>query len=173
MHQDCVPYPRRALYLLLTVPMIGLYIAIAAYMWTFRIAFFVVYIASFVLVAILQSYVCVVWECPYVGRFAPCAGGFCLPSSQIARLFRNTQRSETTYNIVVTLAFLSLIAFVLTPVYPLYRLGLLYLLAYVGVAIVYALCFLAFVCPVCATRHVCPGGQAAAKLRGSIRRQDS
>jgi hypothetical protein len=150
--------------------MIGLYIAIAAYLWTFSLAFLVVYIASFALVALLQSYVCVVWECPYVGRFAPCAGGFCLPSSQLARLFRHTRRSETTYNIVVTLAFVSLVAFVLTPMYPLFELGLLYLLTYVGAAVVYALCFLAFICPVCATRHVCPGGQAATKLRESIRR---
>jgi hypothetical protein len=170
MGENCVPYRRKGLYLALTLPMIALYVAIAIYLWTVGIVFSVLYIALFVLVATAQAYVCVYWQCPYVGKFAPCVGGFCLPSSQIARLYRNVKRSEGTYNFALTLAFVSFVAIILFPVYFLYQLGLLYLLAYLGVVVVYGLCFLLFICPVCGTRHVCPGGQTAVRLRESIDR---
>jgi len=168
MSEHCVPYQRKALYLVLTVPMIVLYLAIAAYLWTVNIAFVVIYGACFVLVAVLQGYICAYWQCPYVGRFAPCAGGFCLPSSQIARLFRNVKKSETTYNIVAMFAFLSLLGIIAFPLYFIYKLSILYMLAYLGIVVVYTLAFLLLICPVCGTRYVCPGGKAAMKLRESI-----
>ena len=170
MEKNCVPYRRRGLYLALTLPMIALYVTIAAYFWTVGMVFSVIYVALFVVVAMAQAYVCVYWQCPYVGKFAPCVGGFCLPSSQIAKLYRNVKRSERTYNLTLTLAFVSFVAIILFPVYSLYQLGLLYLLAYLGIVVLYALCFLLFICPVCGTRHVCPGGQTAVKLRALIDR---
>ena len=169
MSESCVPYKRKALYLLLTIPMIILYVVIAAYLWTVNIVAFVIYVAFFVLVAILQGYVCVHWQCPYVGKFAPCVGGFCLPSSQVARLFKNVKRSERTYNVVVTLAFLNFVGIIIFPVYFIYKLSVISMVVYLGIVIVYALCFLRFICPVCGTRHVCPGGQTAVKLWKSIR----
>ena len=105
MTEPCGPYQRKTLYLALTIPMIVMYVAIADYLWTASPVFCLIYCALFVLVSVLQAYVCVHWQCPYVGKFAPCVGGFCLPASQIARLFRNVRRSESTYNFVVTAAF--------------------------------------------------------------------
>lgn len=168
MSENCVPYRRKGLYLVLTVPMIALYVTIAAYLWTVGVVFFLIYVALFVLVAFLQGYVCVYWQCPYVGKFAPCVGGFCLPSSQIARLYRGVKRSERIYNVAVTLAFVCFFGIILFPIYFLYQLGIWFLVAYVGFVIVYALCFLLFICPVCGTRHVCPGGHTAVKLREAI-----
>jgi hypothetical protein len=169
MNENCVPYKRKALYLLLTIPMIAMYVAIAVFLWTVDVAFFSIYCAFFVLVVILQSYVCIHWQCPYVGKFAPCVGGFCLPSSQIARLFRHVKRSEKTYTIVLTLAYVNFFGFILFPIYFIYQQGFVYALIYVGVVAVYALCFLLFICPVCGTRHVCPGGQTAMQLRDKIK----
>lgn len=94
MNELGVPYHRKGLYLLLTTPMFVVYILIATHLWTINIVFFVIYCAFFISVALFMSYVCVYWECPYVGKFAPCVGGFCLPSSQIARLLKNVRRSE-------------------------------------------------------------------------------
>jgi hypothetical protein len=170
MNGDCVPYKRKALYLLLTIPMIVMYMAIAVFLWTVNIALFSIYCALFMLVAISQSYVCAYWQCPYVGKFAPCVGGFCLPSSQIARLFENVERSEKTYDIVVTLAYVSFFGIMLFPIYFIYGLSFVYMLIYLGVVAIYALCFMLFICPVCGTRHVCPGGQTAIQLKDKIRR---
>lgn len=165
MNKNCVPYPRKALYLLLTIPMIGIYVAIAILLWQANVIAFVVYCALFPIVAFGQSYACVYWECPYIGKFAPCAGGFCLPSSQIARLLKNVKRSARTYNVAVSVAFVALLGIVVLPVPFLYRQSLGYLLGYLGIVVAYAAAFLWWICPVCATRHVCPGGQAAMKLR--------
>ena len=168
MNENCVPYPRKRLYLLLTVPMIVMYVAIAAFLWQVSPIFFVIYLSLFVIVAIFQSYVCVYWQCPYVGKFAPCVGGFCLPSSQIARLFKNVTVTERAYNIMVTVAFTGFLAIIVIPVYFLYQQGLVYLLAYLGIVLIYAVSFLWLICPVCGTRHVCPGGQTSTKLRKMI-----
>jgi len=168
MSEGCVPYPRKGLYLVLTVPMIVMYAALALFLWRVSRAFFVVYLGLFVLVAIAQSYVCVCWQCPYVGRFAPCVGGFCLPSSQIARLFRNVKATTRSYNIVVTVAFAGFLGIIVLPVYFLYRQSIGYLLGYLGIVLVYTACFLWLICPVCGTRWVCPGGQTATKLREMI-----
>ncbi len=169
MNANCVPYKRKALYLFLTIPMIALYAVLAVFLWTVHTAAFVVYCTFFVLVAIFQSYVCVHWQCPYVGKFAPCVGGFCLPSSQIARLFKHAKRSEKTYNLAVTLAYINFFGLILFPIYFVYRQSFVYLLIYLGIVVVYAVCFLLFICPVCGTRHVCPGGQTAIQLRNKIK----
>jgi hypothetical protein len=171
MDQDCVPFQRKTLYLLLTIPMIAMYVAIAVFLWRVNIVAFVVYCALFPVVALGQSFACVHWECPYVGKFAPCAGGFCLPSSQIARLLKNVKRSARIYNVAVSGAFLALLGIVILPVPFLYQQGLVYFLAYLGIVVAYAAAFLWWICPVCATRQVCPGGQAATKLREAITRK--
>jgi len=173
MNENCVPYKRKSWYLLLTVPMIVMYVAIAVFLWRVSLAFFVIYCALFIAVAISQSYVCVYWQCPYVGKFAPCVGGFCLPSSQIARLFRNVKRSERTYNIAVTLAFVGFLGIIILPIYFLYQLNMVYMLIYLGIVLVYAISFLWLICPVCGTRYICPGGQTSTKLRDIIKGSDA
>jgi hypothetical protein len=170
MNKSCVPYKRKALYLLLTIPMIVTYGVVALFLWTVHSAYLMIYCTFFVLVALLQSYVCAHWQCPYNGKFAPCVGGFCLPSSQIARLFKHVKRSEKTYTIVLTLAYINFFGVILFPIYFIYRQSFVYMLIYLGIVAVYTLCSLLFICPVCGTRHVCPGGQTAMQLRDKIKR---
>ena len=98
-------------------------------------------------------------------------GGFCLPSSQLARLFKRAKRTERAYNIVVTLAFAGFLGIIGLPVYFLYQHSIVYLLAYLGIVLIYAACFLWWICPVCGTRHVCPGGQTATKLREMLAKE--
>ena len=114
---NCVPYRRKTLYIILTIPMIVLYIAIAYFFWNIGVVFFAIYAVLFILVAIGQSYACVYLKCPYVGKFAPCVGGFCLPASQIARLYNPEKRSERTYNIFVTMAFITFAGIIFFPIY--------------------------------------------------------
>lgn len=165
MNENCVPYPRKTLYLLLTIPMIGIYVAIAALLLRVSPTSFVVYCGLFVIVALSQSYVCAYLQCPYVGKFAPCVGGFCLPSSQIARWLKNTKRTKRNYNIFVSLAFVAFLGIIVLPIYFLHQQSLLHLLIYLGIVLFYAASFLGFICPACGTRHVCPGGQTSTKLR--------
>lgn len=171
MKNECVPYPRKGLYLLLTAPMIGLYVFIAAHLWTLHIGWFAIYGSLFFLVALSMSYVCVYWECPYVGKFAPCVGGFCLPSSQIARLWKNAPRSGRYYNIALNLAYINFFGIIIFPMYFLFESGIPYFLSYSGIVLLYTILFMLFICPVCGTRNVCPGGQSALPLRKMISNQ--
>ena len=173
MNELCVPYPRKGLYLLFTIPMFVVYILIATHLWTIKIVFFVIYCAFFIFVALFMSYVCVYWECPYVGKFAPCVGGFCLLSSQIARLWKNVRGSDQIYNVALNLAYFNFFGIILFPIYFLYQLGLLYFLAYLGIATIYIILFMRFICPVCGTRHICPGGQSATALQNFIEQNKS
>ena len=172
MNENCVPYQRRGLYLLLTIPMIVMYVAIAVLLWQVSKVALLIYGALFIIVALGQSYVCVYWQCPYVGRFAPCVGGFCLPSSRIALLFKKAKRTEQRYNMAVTLAFAALLGIIVLPIYFLYQQHIVLMLAYLGIVAAYAVSFLCLICPACATRQVCPGGQTSTKLRDMITRQD-
>ncbi|MBN1440753.1 MAG: hypothetical protein JW929_15205 [Anaerolineales bacterium] len=171
MIENCASYPRKTLYLILTIPMIGIYIGIAVLLWKVNRTFFAVYLSQFVLVALFQSYVCVYWRCPYVGGFAPCVGGFCLPSSQLARVLKNAKRSEGLYNVAVTLAFASFLSIIVLPMYFIYQQSAIYLLVYLGIVLVYAASFFWWICPVCGTRHVCPGGQTSTKLRELLKQK--
>ncbi len=168
MNKSCVPYPRKALYLSLTIPMLVMYVAIAALLWQISPIAFTIYCGLFVIVAFAQSYVCVYWKCPYVGKFGPCVGGFCLPSSQLARLFAHTRKSKRAYDTAINLAFASFLGIIVLPMYFLYLLSLSALLGYLAIVLAYAAGFLWMICPVCATRHVCPGGQTAMKLHSLV-----
>jgi hypothetical protein len=170
--KDCVPYQRRPLYLILTIPMIIMYAVIAICLWRVNIAVFATYVSLFVFVAFFMSYVCVYWECPYVGKFAPCVGGFCLPSSQIARLFKNVKRSGTRYTIFLNLAYASFFGILLFPTYFLYVQNIMYLLVYIGIVVVYLALFTLYICPVCGTRHICPGGQMAVKIKEKLEKNE-
>ena len=54
MSEHCVskPYPRKTLYLVLTIPMLVLYVAIALFLWQYHPIAFAVYLSLFVIVAI-------------------------------------------------------------------------------------------------------------------------
>ena len=164
----CIPYTRKTLYLVLTFPMIVLYIFIAAFLWRIHIVASLVYLTLFIGVALCMSVVCVYWECPYVGRFAPCVGGFCLPSSRLALLWKNQKISEKRYKLFYNLAFFFFFGIILFPLYFLFNTNWLFALGYFLVVVVYWLVYSFLICPVCATRFKCPGGQMAMSMRKAI-----
>ncbi len=158
------------MYLLLTVPMLMVYGVITAFLGQRGLVYALAYIALFIVVALAQSLVCVYWACPYLRRFDPCVGGFCLPSNMIARLYRGTSISKGVYHVAVTLACLAFGGIFLFPVPFLYRQNIIYLLIYAGVALAYIGGFLGLICPVCATREACPAGQLSIKLKETIKK---
>jgi hypothetical protein len=165
LNDPCVPYPRKSLYLILTIPMIAGYLLLAVLIGRISAISLFIYLSLFLVVAVAQSYVCIYWQCPYVGKFAPCVGGFCLPASRIALLLRNVKRTEGAYKVFVNIALLAFLGIIIYPIYFVYLYGMVYLVIYFSIVAVYAILFLGFICPVCATRKVCPGGQTSAKLR--------
>ena len=165
MHDDCVPYPRKALYLGITVPLVVVYVTIAFFLGSIHLALVLIYAMCFILVAVFQAYCCVHQDCPYIGRFCPGAGGFCTPASRIAKLWRNVERTETRFNVFGSIAFVNLLVIVFLPVYFLFQWNPFTLLPYFAIVGAYTCGMLLLICPVCAIRDTCPGGKASGRLR--------
>ena len=92
MHTDCIPYKRKALYLLLTVPIIILYLVIMGYLWKINTIVFFIYLSLFALSILFQSYCCEYQSCPYIGKFCPGIGGFIIPASVVALLLKKIKK---------------------------------------------------------------------------------
>ena len=75
MDKDCIPFKRKVLYLVLTIPLLLIFVAIAIYLFLTSLIPFIIYCSIIFMVIILQSYCCAYQNCPYVGKFCPGIGG--------------------------------------------------------------------------------------------------
>ncbi|MBI9047180.1 MAG: hypothetical protein JEZ06_22020 [Anaerolineaceae bacterium] len=171
--KPCSDYPRKKLYWILTFPMMLLHSAIAILLFKFHWSVFLIYLSLIILVALSMSFVCHHWKCPYIGKFAPCVGGFCLPSSRIAVLWKNQQRSEKRYKFALNIAYTYFFGIILFPIYFIFLYGWLTMVMYILIVFIYAFLFSIYIYPVCRTREVCPGGQSAMKLQKWMNKKTS
>ena len=158
---SCVPYRRKGLYLLLTVPFLALLIAVFVYLWTFCFVLSIIFFLSYMAMCYFQAYCCAYQECPYIGGFCPALIGI-MPASPMAKLLYGnkeivkSKRAFETHAIVASIAWLGLIVL---PLFWIAKLGLWLVVGYVASHAVYYLIFGLTICPVCAIRNTCPGGK--------------
>jgi|AntAceMinimDraft_17_1070374.scaffolds.fasta_scaffold10473_3 hypothetical protein len=164
MFKDCIPFKKKALYLVLTIPIVIIFILIVLYLWQTGLIPFIIYCCLFLLVIMLQSYCCAYQDCPYIGKFCPGIGGITILSSVIALLWKNTKRSEKMFNLFASIGFSCLIGIVVFPLFFIYKLGIFVLISYLVIAIFYCITFFALICPFCAIRDTCPGGKIAGQI---------
>lgn len=164
MFKECIPFKKKALYLSLTIPIVAVFIVIAVYLWLSGLLPFIIYCSLFLLVTLLQSYCCAYQDCPYIGKFCPGIGGVTVLSSIIARLLKNTYKSRKLFNLFASIGFFCLIAIAIFPVFFIYKLGIVILVGYLIIAMVYFITFFILICPFCAIRDTCPGGKIAVKI---------
>jgi len=156
----CVPYARRGLYLILTVPIMILILALAVYLWSFNVAVSITFIAFYVLANVFQAYCCAYQECPYIGGFCPAIAGI-IPSSIIAKKFfpGTMRKSKAVFNLCATVAFCCLLGLVILPLFWIARASVVLAIAYPLLIAVYVFVFLSQICPACAIRNTCPAGR--------------
>jgi len=163
MKKQCPTYKNKGIYFLITIPLILLYIAVAYYLWNFAHVFFWIYLALFILINVFQSYCCAYQQCPYMYGFCPGIGGFIIPASRIARLFKNKATSKSLFNLSAIIASVFALGIIMLPLFFLRDLGILFILLYCLIFIAYGELFLKIICPDCATKKTCPAGILSSK----------
>jgi len=173
MYKDCVPFKKKSLYLLLTIPIVTIFFAIAIYLWLTSLIPFIIYCSLFLMVIILQSYCCAYQDCPYIGNFCPGIGGVIIISSIIALLLQKIKKSKILFELFATLGFTCLIGITIFPLFFIYKLGIVVLISYLVIAIFYFIAFFALICPVCAIRDTCPGGKVSGRILNVNNKHDA
>lgn len=158
---SCVPYPRRGLYLALTVPILLILAAATIYLGTIHVLLSLTVVLLYASMSVFQAYCCAHQGCPYVGGFCPAVMGI-LPASLLAKLLYGDGaivRSQEKFQRHAILACASWFGLVVFPLPWLTRLGIGFMAGYVLFNVAYTLVFWLTICPICAIRDICPGGK--------------
>jgi hypothetical protein len=158
---SCVPYRRKGLYFLLTIPFLLLLVAVFVYLWTFSFVLSLVLALFYGMTCLFQAYCCAYQDCPYVGGFCPAVAGI-MPASLLAKLLYGRGRitkSKKMFETQATFGVIGLLGMAFSPVFWIAKLGLLFAIGYVAYHVVNYVVFLFTICPACAIRHTCPGGK--------------
>jgi hypothetical protein len=157
---SCVPYRRKGLYFLLTVPFLVLFILVFLYLWTFSPLLSMVFLLLYLAMCYFQAYCCAYQGCPYVGGFCPAILGI-MPASLLAKLVYGEKvvTSKKWFGIQAALASVCWLGLIAFPLFWVAKLGAPFALGYVFCHAVYYVIFGLTICPVCAIRGTCPGGK--------------
>lgn len=157
---SCVPYRRKRAYFILTVPFLIVLVLVAVYLWSIGFALSLIFISLFIIANLSQSYCCAYQDCPYIGGFCPAVAGI-MPSGMLARLIRGkrVKKSETLFNLLAAIAFLSLVGLIGFPLFWIADLSIPLAIGYFVLNIAYYTAFFLAICPACAIRDTCPGGK--------------
>ncbi|MBN1695650.1 hypothetical protein JW879_09705 [candidate division WOR-3 bacterium] len=158
--------------MLLTIPIIILYLFVIVHLWELNKLIFTIYCSLFVLGILFQSYCCAYQRCPYIGKFCPGLGGFIIPASIVALLLKKVKKVKSLFDLFASLGFLCLLGIIILPIYFIYKLGVNLLIFYSIIVIAYSVLFLVLICPVCAIRDTCPAGKASSNIYKSIKFND-
>ena len=158
---SCVPFRKKTLYLVLTVPLLLILILVLVYLWTYSPVLSLIFLLLFLAACYFQAYCCAYQACPYIGHFCPAIVGI-MPASFLAKIIYpqgKIVRSKERYWINIVLATISWLALAIFPLFWIVRVHVMYAVGYLACHLVYSLFFFLRICPVCAIRETCPGGK--------------
>jgi len=164
--RNCVPYSRKKVYLVITLPLILVILIVFGFLFFINPIYSIIFISFWLGANVFQSYCCEYQDCPYTDGFCPAVAGI-IPASRIANLpiIKNMKKSKTRFDLFATFGSLCLMGLIIFPLFFLIELGIFYPLGYIIFILIYAILFLWNVCPICAIRGTCPGGRASTSLR--------
>ena len=158
---SCVPFRRKGLYLLLTIPFLLLMAAVFVFLWLYSFLAALVLLGFYLAMCYFQAYCCVYQDCPYTGGFCPAIAGI-MPASPLAKyIYRRKTiiKSSKIFNRRALLATFCWLGMIVLPLYWLFLKSPVLAGAYGLFHAVYFLIFGLTICPVCAIRNTCPGGK--------------
>jgi len=167
---SCVPYRRKGLYLVLTVPFLALLVSVLVYLWMYSFILSLAFTLFYFEMCYFQVYCCAYQDCPYVGGFCPAIVGI-IPANLLAKFVYSNKkivRSKKAFELYATLAFIGWLGLIVFPLFWIAKLGIAFVVGYVACHVVYYVIFGLTICPACAIRHTCPGG----KLQSIVLKED-
>lgn len=117
----------------------------------------ILWVLIYLVVNIFQATCCI--GCPYRGQYCPAIFGVYLSNYLSALLYRDEIFDLKLFKQNAIWAEISLITFLIYPVYWLYQANWHYVVAYFGLILLHILLFMPLQCRKCGYRHVCPGGR--------------
>lgn len=167
---SCVPYRRKGLYFVLTVPLFLLLVVVFVYLWTYSFVLSLIFASFYFLMSFFQAYCCVHQDCPYVGEFCPAVMGI-FPGNILAKRMyakKKLVRSKKKFELHATLGIIAGLGLIVFPLFWIAKLGTACALGYVACHVMYYVIYGLTICPVCAIRGTCPGG----KFQGILLKKD-
>jgi hypothetical protein len=174
INNNCIPYARKKLYLIITIPLMLLIIAIFGFIFIINPFCGIIYLGFWFGANVFQSYCCEYQDCPYTDGFCPAVAGI-IPASRIANfsIIKNMSKSKKRFELYATFGSLCLLGLIIFPLLFIFELGMVYLLGYLTFILIYAILFLWNICPVCAIRSTCPGGRFSTTLRENFKQSST
>ena len=101
--RSCVPYSRKKVYLVITVPLMIMILIVFVFLFLINPFYGIIFISLWLGANIFQSYCCEYQDCPYTDGFCPAAAGI-IPASRIANLpiIKNMKKSKTRFELFAT-----------------------------------------------------------------------
>lgn len=168
---ECIPYPRKAIYWIINIPYLLLLILVSIYLWQFGVLLAVAYISLYIVSVILHGYVCAFGGCPYKGKMCPGAFAY-FPVGKTAMLYDKlkVRKSDILVAVFFLLILILLLGIVILPLPWIADLGLSFAIGYVVFILAYFILFLLTICPKCAMKLNCPAAKLSKfLLRDSFR----
>lgn len=161
----CIPYPRKGVYWMISLPYLVLMILTASYLWNFSEMLAIVYVGFYLLTITLHGYICSFSECPYKGKVCPGAFAW-FPVGKIAGIFQRMKikKSEIVINIFFLFILLAQLGILILPIYWIYKLDVLISIGYIIFILFHFFIFVLMICPRCAQRNICPTAKLSNKL---------
>lgn len=144
------------LYILLMFPVATVLILIFVYLWRTSYIISLIFLGLWLIANVLEGYCCAIMGCPYIGKKCHPIGGFLLSNLFAKWLFHNKiNRTSRLSKVIAGLATVSTIAVPLFPIFWLAKLGIFYLMSFIGFCFFYAVVHTFCICSGCGNGKVC------------------
>ncbi|NBC84011.1 MAG: hypothetical protein GVY19_11625 [Bacteroidetes bacterium] len=118
----------------------------------------ITWVTLYVIINYFQAGCCV--GCPYRGKYCPAFVGVYFGNILSGILYKNRQFEAKFFKQNATGGEITLVTFLLFPMYWIFLSGWYYVLIYLGLLVAHIVLFMPKQCPKCSFNDTCPGGGA-------------
>lgn len=146
------------LYAISIIPFVVMFAGTLYVLIKYSILIALIWVSLYVVVNIFQAGCCV--GCPYRGKYCPAFCGVYLGNLLSGILYKNRQFDSGFFEKNATGGEITLILFLLFPLYWIYLSGWYYIPVYLGLIASHIILFMPKQCSKCSYSETCPGGKA-------------